>query len=188
METYKEFLINSARHTIELKKKKRKERKPKNNIVKKLSQLMNSKNRMRLPWWLSGKESTCQCKRYGFNPWVRKTPLEKEMATCSSSSFLPGKSHGKDEPGGLPSIGLQRVGHDWVTKQQRTVYCIRKALPPVNTVYSPLLASASFKHLKYLHFITKDEGSLQESWDKWCCPLVISSTRAGRPAALMTTL
>ena len=26
----------------------------------------------RLPWWLSGKESTCQCRRLGFNPWVRK--------------------------------------------------------------------------------------------------------------------
>ena len=30
---------------------------------------------MGLPWWLSGKESACQCKRcrsHGFNPWVRK--------------------------------------------------------------------------------------------------------------------
>ena len=25
-----------------------------------------------LPWWLSGKESACQCRRLGFNPWVRK--------------------------------------------------------------------------------------------------------------------
>ena len=25
-----------------------------------------------LPWWLSGKESTSQCKRCRFNPWVRK--------------------------------------------------------------------------------------------------------------------
>ena len=25
---------------------------------------------------------------------------------------LPGESHGKVEPGGLQSIGLQRVGHD----------------------------------------------------------------------------
>ena len=34
--------------------------------------------------WLSGKESTCQCRRCGFNPWVRKAPLEEEMATLSS--------------------------------------------------------------------------------------------------------
>ena len=26
----------------------------------------------RLPWWLSGKESTCQCRRHGFNPFVGK--------------------------------------------------------------------------------------------------------------------
>ena len=25
-----------------------------------------------LPWWLSGKESTCQYRRHGFNPWVGK--------------------------------------------------------------------------------------------------------------------
>ena len=28
----------------------------------------------RLPWWLSGKESTCQCRRCGCNPWVRMIP------------------------------------------------------------------------------------------------------------------
>ena len=27
-----------------------------------------------LLWWLSGKESTCQCRRHRFNPWSRKTP------------------------------------------------------------------------------------------------------------------
>ena len=40
----------------------------------------------RLPSWLSGKESACQCKRckrYRFYPWVRKIPLEEGMATHS---------------------------------------------------------------------------------------------------------
>ena len=23
-----------------------------------------------LPWWLSGKEPTCQCRRHGFHPWI----------------------------------------------------------------------------------------------------------------------
>ena len=27
--------------------------------------------------------------------------------------FLPGESQGTGEPGGLPSMGLHRVGHDW---------------------------------------------------------------------------
>ena len=37
--------------------------------------------------------------------------LEKEMAT--HSSILAWKIQGPGEPGGLPSMGLHRVGHDW---------------------------------------------------------------------------
>ena len=37
-------------------------------------------------------------------------PLEKEMAT--HSSILAWKFPWTDEPGGLQSTGLQRVGHD----------------------------------------------------------------------------
>jgi len=38
-------------------------------------------------------------------------PLEKEMAT--HSSILAWKISGTEEPGGLQSMGSQRVGHDW---------------------------------------------------------------------------
>ena len=37
--------------------------------------------------------------------------LEKEMATCSS--VLAWRIPGTGEPGGLPSLGSHRVGHDW---------------------------------------------------------------------------
>ena len=37
--------------------------------------------------------------------------LEKEMAT--HSSVLAWKIPGTGEPGGLPSVGSHRVGHDW---------------------------------------------------------------------------
>ena len=30
-----------------------------------------------LPWWLSGKESSCQCRRHGFNSWSEKDPKYK---------------------------------------------------------------------------------------------------------------
>ena len=40
-------------------------------------------------------------------------PLEKEMATHSSS--LTWKIPWTEEPGGLQSMGSQRVGPDWVT-------------------------------------------------------------------------
>ena len=47
--------------------------------------------------------------------WVQslgqEDPLEKEMATHSSIIAL--RIPGMEEPGGLPSMGSHRVGHDW---------------------------------------------------------------------------
>ena len=34
--------------------------------------------------------------------------------------FLPGESLWTERPGGLQSMGSQRIGHDLVTKQQQT--------------------------------------------------------------------
>ena len=42
-------------------------------------------------------------------------PLEEGMATHSSILGM-GESPWTEEPGGLQSIRLQRVGHDWATK------------------------------------------------------------------------
>ena len=38
-----------------------------------------SKTKNGLPWWLSDKESSCQCRRHGFNPWSRKIPHAMEQ-------------------------------------------------------------------------------------------------------------
>jgi len=58
-----------------------------------------------LPWWLSGKETACQCRRRRVNPWVRKISLEKETATQSSihSWEIPWT----EEPGGLHGIAKE---------------------------------------------------------------------------------
>ena len=52
--------------------------------------------------------------------WVRflgwEDPLEKEMAI--HSSILAWKIPWTEEPGGLQSMGSQRVGHDLATKPQ----------------------------------------------------------------------
>ena len=48
----------------------------------------------------------------------QKNPLEKEMAT--HSSILAWEIQWTEEPGGLQSIGLQRVGHNWATEQAAT--------------------------------------------------------------------
>ena len=41
----------------------------------------------------------------------QEDPLEEGMVT--HSSILTGESPWTEEPGGLQSIGVQRVGHDW---------------------------------------------------------------------------
>ena len=46
-------------------------------------------------------------------------PLEKGMAT--HSSILAWKIPWTEEPGGLQSMGPQRVGHNLVTKQQKSL-------------------------------------------------------------------
>ena len=48
----------------------------------------------------------------------REDPLEREMATCSS--ILVWEIPWTEEPGGLQSMGLQRVGHEWVTRHRST--------------------------------------------------------------------
>jgi len=61
----------------------------------------------------SGKEPVWQCwswKRQDSDSWVGKIPLEKGMAT--PSSILAWRILWIEEPGGLQSTGLQRVGHD----------------------------------------------------------------------------
>ena len=47
-------------------------------------------------------------------------PLEEEMATCSS--ILAWRIPWTEEPGGLQSLGSQRVRHDWAAKDTHTVF------------------------------------------------------------------
>ena len=49
-----------------------------------------------LPRWLSGKESTCRCRRHsrhGFDAWLGKIPWSRKWQLIPI--FLPGKSHGQ---------------------------------------------------------------------------------------------
>ena len=58
----------------------------------------------------SSKEHTCQCrghKRSGFYPWIRKILWRR--AWQPTPVFLPEESNGQEEPGGLQSMGLQRI-------------------------------------------------------------------------------
>ena len=65
--------------------------------------------------------------RHGFDPWVRKIPLEKGMATHSSR--IAWRISWTEEPGGLQSMGSQRVGHDWATFTLSLVPCVPGRMP-----------------------------------------------------------
>ena len=60
----------------------------------------------------TGKESACNVGDVGSVPGSRD-PLEKELAT--HSSILTWRIPWTEEPGGLQSVGLQRVRHNRVT-------------------------------------------------------------------------
>ena len=67
-----------------------------------------------LPWWLSGKETICQCRRHaGSIPGLGRSSGEPTPVLMS------GKSHGQRSLVGYSPWGHKRVGHDWATKQQQ---------------------------------------------------------------------
>ena len=67
---------------------------------------------LRLPQWLSGKESPAKQETHktGVQPLGQEDPLEEEMVT--HSSILAWKIPWTEKPGRLQSRGSQRVGHD----------------------------------------------------------------------------
>ena len=68
-----------------------------------------------LPRWLSGKESTCQCRRHrrcGFNPWVGKILWSRKWQP--TPVFLPGKSHGQRSLVGYSPSSPTGVARLWL--------------------------------------------------------------------------
>ena len=72
---------------------------------------------LRLPWWLSCKESTWMQETQDTQVWSlgQEDPLEVEMAT--NSSILAWKIPWTEDPDRLQFMGLHRIGHDWATEQ-----------------------------------------------------------------------
>ena len=73
-----------------------------------------------IPRWLSGKESSCQCrrhKRHGFYPWAGKSPWRRKWKP--TPVFLLGESHGQRSLAGYNQSGHKRVRHNLATKQQQ---------------------------------------------------------------------
>ena len=61
-----------------------------------------------LPWWLSGKESTCNGGDMGLIPRMGRSPRKGNATPV----FLPGKPHGQRSLVGYCPWSCKRVGHD----------------------------------------------------------------------------
>ena len=68
-----------------------------------------------LPWWFSDKESACQCRKRGLDPWVRKIPFRRKWQP--TLVFLPGEAQGQRSLVGYSPWGAVR--RDLMTKQQQ---------------------------------------------------------------------
>ena len=66
------------------------------------------------PGGADGKESACNVGDQGSYPWLGKNPLKRVWQPIPV--FLLGESPWREEPGGLQSMGSQRVRHEWATK------------------------------------------------------------------------
>ena len=63
---------------------------------------------LQYPW------ASLEAQKMGKIPWRR--------AWQPTPVFLPGESPWTEEPGGLQTMGSQRVGHDWLTKHSTACY------------------------------------------------------------------
>ena len=94
-----------------------------------------------LPRWHGGKELTCQCRRHGIDPWVRRVPWRRKWQP--TSVFLLEKSHGQRRRAGYSPWGhkesdtTERLTHTHTHKHTRT-----------SEFFSTLYLIASFQYIK----------------------------------------
>ena len=65
-----------------------------------------------LPWWLSSKESACNAGAAGVSGLIPGSGTSPGEGMATHSSVLAWGIPGTGEPGGLPSMGSHRIGHD----------------------------------------------------------------------------
>ena len=73
---------------------------------------------------LSGTESTCHCRRLGFDPWVRKIPWSRKWQPAPV--FLPGKFHRQQSLVGYSPWVAKRVHKEIYVIDLKEIKCLYK--------------------------------------------------------------
>ena len=79
-------------------------------------------------------ESTCQCRRRRFDPWVGKIPLRRKWQP--TPVFVPGKPHGQKSLAGYNPWGHKRIRHGLATNTTR--WLIRYAVGAMIFIYKAI--------------------------------------------------
>ena len=70
---------------------------------------------MGLPWWLSGKESSCHCRRAGLDPWSGKIPHAMQQLSPSATAI---------------ELGLQSPGLLLLKPTRPRAWALQREKPP----------------------------------------------------------
>ena len=104
-----------------------------------------SKNTTGLPWWVSSKEASCQCRRRGFDPWSRKIPhqirSDQFSGSIVSDSLRPHESQHARPPCPSPTPG---VHSDSCPSSQWCHPATSSSVVPFSSCPQSLPASQSF--------------------------------------------
>ena len=101
-----------------------------------------------------------RCDRsHRFGPWVGKIPWRRQWQP--TSGFLPGKSLWTEEPGGLQSMGSQRVRHNLVIKQWQQCTCTHWYAHTNIHIYTYI-----YIHIRasLLAQLVKNPAAMRETW------------------------
>ena len=129
-----------------------------------------------LPRWLSGKESTSQCRRCGFSPWVGKIPWRRKWQP--TPVFLAGKSHGQRSLEGYSTWGCKESDRtEWLNDNNNNILS-----------YYWNITTTLMRHgcCCYPHFIVK-EIETQRGW-AWAHLRVTSERVSADPGTWIQVL
>ena len=144
-----------------------------------------------LSWWFSWWWICLQHGRPGFDPWVGKIPWRR--ARQPIPIFLPGESLRTEEPGGLQSMGSERVGPDRATKHtahtviiESCQVSIRPRLSDIGTQQWTFFRNFELLLVKQDPTELKPVDTAWHSHESW--PWLMSICPAGSQVRLVWTL
>ena len=140
-------------------------------ITREVTEVLKLKNIFNLhvfilqaPRWLSGRESTCQCRWYRFDPWNGKIPCRRKGQ--APPVFLPGEFHGQRSPVGYSPWGCNRVRHDLATKQQLHFY--KEEKQGLECVWGMQGSGGGGEVVEKKHTVEKTKMNFKGSWLYLC--------------------